>query len=39
MTSSGIEDANKILVGQKIFIPRYVKTGVSSGKTSIVNYA
>lgn len=36
---NGIEDANKILVGQKIFIPRYVKTGVSSGKTSIVNYA
>ena len=36
---NGIADENKILAGQKIYIPRYVKTGVSSQKTSMVNYA
>ena len=34
-----IEDENKIFVGQKIFIPRYVRIGVSSQKTSMVNHA
>ena len=36
---NGIEDINKILVGQKIFIPRYVKTGGSRVDTPMVNYA
>ena len=36
---NGIQDEDKISVGQKIFIPRYVKTGVSSQKASMVNYA
>ena len=27
--TNGIEDANKIVPGQKIFIPRYTKTGVT----------
>ena len=35
---NGIEDENKINIGQKLFIPRYVKKGVSSQKTSMVNY-
>ena len=36
---NSIEDENKISVGQKIFIPRYVKSGVSSKEASMVNYA
>ena len=27
--TNGIEDENKITIGQKLFIPRYVKTGIS----------
>lgn len=27
--TNGIEDANKINIGQKLFIPRYVKTGIN----------
>lgn len=36
---NGIEDENKISIGQKIFIPRYIKTGVSSREASVSNYA
>ena len=37
---TGIEDENKISVGQKIFIPRYIKIGVSSREeVPMVNYA
>lgn len=36
---NGIEDENKINIGQKLFIPRYVKTGGSSQKAPMVNYA
>ena len=27
--TNGIEDANQISIGQKLFIPRYVKTGIT----------
>ena len=27
--TNGIEDANKISIGQKLFIPRFVKTGIN----------
>ena len=37
--TNGIEDENKIQVGQKLFIPKYTKTGVSSQKTPMINYA
>jgi len=36
---NGIEDENKIYVGQKIFIPRYVRSGVSSQNTPMISYA
>ena len=26
--TNGIEDANQITIGQKLFIPRYIKTGI-----------
>ena len=29
--TNGIEDENKISIGQKLFIPRYVKTGINYG--------
>lgn len=37
--ANGIEDENKIYPGQKLFIPRYVKTGMSSPKTPVIEYA
>lgn len=36
--ANGIEDENKIYIGQKLFIPRYAKTGVSSQETPMSNY-
>ena len=36
---NGIEDGNMIYPGQKIFIPRYKRRGVSSNQTSMINYA
>ncbi len=36
---NGIEDENTIYPGQKIFIPRYKKSGVSSQQASMINYA
>lgn len=36
--ANGIEEPNKIYPGQKIFIPRYVKTGVSSNQTPMIHY-
>ena len=36
---NGIQDENKITIGQKLFIPRYVKKGESSKKTPVVQYA
>ena len=36
---NGIEDENKIQIGQKLFIPKYVKRGISSQKTPMINYA
>ena len=36
---NGIEDVNKVLVGQKLFIPRYVKTGGNRIDASMINYA
>ena len=37
--ANGIEDENKIQVGQKLFIPKYTKIGVSSQKAPMINYA
>ena len=36
---NGIEDENTIFPGQKIFIPRYKRSGVSSNQASMINYA
>ena len=36
---NGIEDENTIFPGQKIFIPRYKRSGVSRNQTSMINYA
>ena len=36
---NGIEEENTIYPGQKIFIPRYKRSGVSSNQTSMINYA
>ena len=33
-----IEDENKICVGQKIFVPRYARSGVNRRESSMVNY-
>lgn len=36
---NGIEDPDNIYPGQKLFIPRYKRSGVSSNQTSMINYA
>lgn len=36
--ANGIEDENVINPGQKLFIPKYKKAGVSSQKTPMINY-
>ena len=36
---NGIEDENSIFPGQKLFIPRYKRKGVSSNQASMINYA
>ena len=36
---NGIENENLIYPGQKLFIPRYKKKGVSSKQASMINYA
>lgn len=36
---NGIEDENTIFPGQKLFIPRYKRKGVSSEQASMINYA
>lgn len=36
---NGIEDENIIYPGQKIFIPRYKRRGVSSSQAPMINYA
>ena len=36
---NGIEDENTIFPGQKLFIPRYKRKGVSSDQASMINYA
>ena len=36
---NGIEDENSIFPGQKLFIPRYKRRGVSSQQTPMINYA
>lgn len=37
--TNGIEDENKIYSGQKIYIPRYVKTASTVQKSPLMNYA
>lgn len=34
--TNGIEDENLIMPGQKLFIPRYIKTSVSSKETPMI---
>lgn len=36
---NGIEDENMIFPGQKLFIPRYKRKGMSSKQASMINYA
>ena len=36
---NGIEDENMIFPGQKLFIPRYKRKGMSSEQASMINYA
>jgi len=36
--TNGIEDANVINPGQKIYIPKYIKSGVNNNKTPIATY-
>ena len=36
---NGIEDENTIFPGQKLFIPRYKRKGMSSEQASMINYA
>ncbi len=36
---NGIEDENMIFPGQKLFIPRYKRKGMSSENASMINYA
>ena len=36
---NGIEDENTIYPGQKLFIPRYKRKGMSSEQASMINYA
>ena len=36
---NGIEDENTIFPGQKLFIPRYKRKGMSSKQASMINYA
>lgn len=36
---NGIEDQDTIFPGQKLFIPRYKRKGVSSEQASMINYA
>ena len=36
---NGIEDENTIFPGQKLFIPRYKRKGMSSNQASMINYA
>jgi len=37
--ANGIEEPDKIYPGQKIFIPRYIKSGASSNQTPMIHYA
>ncbi len=36
---NGIEDENTIIPGQKLFIPRYKRKGMSNEQVSMINYA